>query len=68
MKPALMPRKEVMEVVGYKSTRGFTKFIQKYSDFPSEFRRCNAFNAHIFYVRSEVKNWLAKHNMSDALA
>ena len=61
-------RKEVMDWLGFKSPKGFTNFIQKYPDFPKEVRLSNGFNSHIYYKRLDVKNWLAKHNLSDALA
>lgn len=68
MNSVIMRRKEVMELLGYKSTKGFCRFVAKTPTFPKEQRSSTSFSGHVFYPRRAVMIWLKNNGFIDALA
>lgn len=62
---AFMPRNEVLRLLGYKSLHGFNRFLRDTPDFPKAIKRINAFNAPIYYLRAQVREWFEKQYLGE---
>lgn len=54
----LIPRCEVLKMLGYKTVQGFVNFLKRAPDFPAAIKRSGGFNSRVFYNGQEVIDWI----------
>ncbi len=57
---ALITRKEVMQILGFRSLHGFNYFLQKHPDFPKSVERSKSFSGRVCYFKKEIETYLSK--------
>lgn len=68
MNSVIMRRKEVMNLLGLKTIRGFTAFVSRNPTFPKEQKVGENLQSRIIYPRRAVMIWLKNNGFIDALA
>ena len=58
IEPHLIPRCEVLKMLGYKTVQGFVNFLKRAPDFPAAIKRSGGFNSRVFYNGQEVIDWI----------
>ena len=58
IEPRLIPRCEVVKMLGYKTVQGFVNFLKRAPDFPAAITRSGGFNSRVFYNGQEVIDWI----------
>lgn len=57
---ALITRKDVIALLGFKSLHGFNNFLKKHPDFPKPVDRDNSFSGRVCFFKKEIENYLFK--------
>ena len=57
---ALITRKDVIALMGFKSLHGFNNFLKKHPDFPKPVDRDSSFSGRVCYFKKEVEAYLKK--------
>ena len=58
IEPRLIPRCEVLKMLGYKTVQGFVNFLKRAPDFPAAIKRSGSFNSRVFYNGQDVIDWI----------
>lgn len=58
IEPRLIPRCEVVKMLGYKTVQGFVNFLKRAPDFPAAIKRSGGFNSRVFYNCQDVIDWI----------
>lgn len=58
IEPRLIPRCEVLKMLGYKTVQGFVNFLKRAPDFPAAIKRSGGFNSRVFYNGQDVIDWI----------
>ena len=57
---ALITRKDVIALLGFRSIHGFNNFLKKHPDFPKPVDRDNSFSVRVCFFKKEIENYLFK--------
>jgi hypothetical protein len=55
---ALVTRKDVMAILGFKSLHGFNNLKKNHSDFPKQVDRDNSFSGRVCSFKKEIEQYL----------
>lgn len=55
---ALITRKDVIALLGFKSIHGFNNFLKKHPDFPKPVDRDNSFSGRVCFFKKEIEQYL----------
>ena len=58
IEPRLIPRCEVVKMLGYKTVQGFVNFLKRAPDFPAAIKLSGGFNSRVFYNVQDVIDWI----------
>lgn len=57
---ALITRKEVIALLGFRSIHGFNNFLKAHPDFPQPIQRTDSFAGRVCFFKKEIENYLLK--------
>lgn len=63
IEPRLIPRCEVLKMLGYKTVQGFMNFLKRAPDFPNAIKRSGGFNSRVFYNGQDVIDWINQQSV-----
>ena len=63
----LILRKQVMDILGFKSINGFKRFCAVHPDFPAPVARDSSFSSRVCFFKSEVAAFMAAVKMDPDL-